>query len=129
MAGDALHRALSDPDPSVRLCAAMGLRHLPFPGAIPELIKALASKDRLFARLAGDALIALNAEAIPALKEAIQSPDPSTRGEVARALAKMKNPETLTILYSVSEDPSSIVQYWVEEGFELLGIGMVFFKP
>jgi len=106
LVGNRLQRALSDSEPSVRHCAAMSLRHTPHPEAIPELIEALASKDRLLARLAGDALTALGEKAIPALAEAIQSPNPAIRGEAARSLAKMKNPETLPILYSVSEDPS-----------------------
>ena len=129
LAGERLHRALSDSEPSVRHCAAMSLRHAPYPEAMPKLIEVLASKDRLFARLAGDALTALGEKAIPFLAEALQSPNPALRGEAVRSLAKMKNPVTLPLLYSVSEDPSSIVQYWVEEGFERLGVGMVFFKP
>jgi HEAT repeat protein len=129
MVGDLLLKALSDSDPSVRLCAAISLRHAPNDQAIPKLIETMASNDRLFARLAGDALIAIDEDAIPALAEAIHSPNPATRGEAARALAKMKNPKTLPILYSISQDPSSIVQYWVEEGFELLGVGMVYFNP
>ena len=128
-ASEALQRSLSDSDASVRHCAAMGLRHIPHPDAIPALVQALGSKDRFFARLAGDALTALGERAIPALAEALQSSNPATRGEAARSLAKMKNPETLPILYSAIEDPSSIVQHWVDEGFNLLGVGMVFFKP
>jgi HEAT repeat protein len=127
--GDFLKRALYDSDCAVRHCAALCLRHSPHVKAIPALIEAFGDKDRLFARLAGDALASIGKPAIPALTDAIQSQNPAIRGEAARALAKMKEPDTLPILYSVNEDPSAIVQYWVEEGFQLQGVGMVFFKP
>ena len=129
LAGEGLHQALSDPDPSVRYCAALSLRLSPFTQAIPSLIKALQSNDRLFARLAGDALVQFGEEAIPALGNALHSSAPAVRGEAARALAKMGLPDAIPILYAAAEDPSSIVQYWVEDGFERLGVGMVYFKP
>lgn len=128
-AGENLHKALFDSDISVRYCAALSLRVSPFSEAVPTLIETLGSTDRLFARLAGDALTAVGEEAIPSLAEALQSSNPASRGEAARALAKMQKTEALTALYTAIEDPSSIVQHWVEEGFELLGVGMVFFKP
>jgi HEAT repeat protein len=129
LAGEGLHQALSDPDPSVRHCAALSLRLSPFPQAIPSLIKALESNDRLFARLAGDALVQLGEEAIPSLGDTLHSSVPAARGEAARALAKMGLPNVIPVLYAAAEDPSSIVQYWVEDGFERLGVGMVYFKP
>jgi HEAT repeat protein len=124
-----LASALSDPDPSVKYCAALSLRHCPSPQAIPSLIDCLECPDRLLARLAGDALTAIGEEAIPALAQIIRSPNPASRGEAARALAKMDNPAVIPILYSVGEDPSAIVQYWLDEAFERLGLGMVYFKP
>jgi HEAT repeat protein len=129
LAGENLHRALSDSDLSVRYCAALSLRFSPFPEAIPTLIEALESTDRLFARLASDALTAVGEEAIPALAEALRSTTAASRGEAARALAKMQNPKALSVLYEAIDDPSSIVQHWVEDGFERLGVGIVFFKP
>jgi HEAT repeat protein len=129
LVGDSLASALFDPDPSVQYCAALSLRYAPSPQAIPHLINTLESKDRLLARLAGDALSAIGEEAIPALAETLQSSHPASRGEAARALAKMGIPDVIPILYSAAEDPSSIVQYWVEDGFERLGVGMVYFKP
>jgi HEAT repeat protein len=126
---DKLASALSDPDPSVKYCAALSLRYCPSPQAIPPLIDYLGCPDRLLARLAGDALTAIGEEAIPALAQILQSPNPSSRGEAARALAKMDNPAVIPILYSINEDPSAIVQYWLDEAFERLGLGMVYFKP
>ncbi len=129
VAGEGLVSALSDPELSVQYCAALSLRYSPTPLAVPNLIKVLESKDRLLARLAGDALTAIGLDAIPALEEVLQSSPPASRGEAARALAKMGIPDVIPVLYSAAEDSSSIVQYWVEEGFERLGVGMVFFKP
>ena len=83
----------------------------------------------MLARLAGDALAAIGERALPALEETMRSSNPASRGEAARALAKMGIPAVIPILFSAAEDPSSIVQYWVEEGFERLGVGMVYFKP
>jgi HEAT repeat protein len=128
-ASESLVLALCDPDPSVQYCAALGLRTSPSLHAIPNLIKALESEDRLMARLAGDALSVIGLDAIPALKDSMQSLNPVTRGEAARALAKMELPEVIPILYSALEDPSPIVQYWLDEGLDRLGTGMVFFKP
>ena len=129
LVGGSLVLALSDPDPSVQHCAALSLRYSPIPQAIPSLIKILESKDHLLARLAGDALTAIGKEAIPALAEALHSSHPASRGEAARALAKMELQDAIPVLYSAAEDPSAIVQYWVEDGLERLGMGMVYFKP
>jgi HEAT repeat protein len=126
---ECLVSALSDPDPSIQYCAALSLRTSPTPQAIPNLIKALESKDRLLARLAGDALTAIGSDAIPALEDVLTSSPPASRGEAARSLAKMGTIDVIPVLYSAAEDSSSIVQYWVEEGLERLGVGMVFFKP
>ena len=41
----------------------------------------------------------------------------------------MEVPETVTILFGASEDPSTIVQHWIEEGINRLGVGMIFFDP
>jgi HEAT repeat protein len=128
-ASDAFISALSDRDAAIRYCAALALRLSPAPKAISALTKALSDPDRLMARLAGDALIAIGEAAIPKLAELLDSSDPAVRGETARALAKMEIPEVIPLLYAAAEDPSAIVQYWIEEGFERQGMGMVYFKP
>ncbi len=128
-AGDALCQSLSDPDPGVRYCAAVGLRLIPTPDAIAPLIEALESDDRLFARLAGDALAALGTPAIPALSKSLQSANPAVRGDAARTLALMEVPETISLLFAAAEDPSTMVQHWIEEGINRLGVGMIFFDP
>jgi HEAT repeat protein len=124
-----LCNSLSDPEASVRQCAALALRHKPAPQAILPLSNALEGEDRLFTRLVGDALSACGKLAIPALERCLTSPDPAIRGEAARALALMEQPETIPVLFSAAEDPSAIVQHWIEEGFNRLGVGMVFFNP
>lgn len=128
-ATQALCRSLSDPESSVRQCAALGLRQKPTPEAILPLSNALGGTDRLFNRLVGDALAACGKLAIPALERCLNSSDPAIRGDAARALALMEVPESIPVLFSAAEDPSTIVQYWIEEGFNRLGVGMVFFNP
>jgi HEAT repeat protein len=126
-AADGLIELLSDPEPSVRQCAALSLRHNPSPRAIPTLSRLLESVDRILARLAGDALTAVGSQAIPALGKAMKSSMPHVRIEAARALSKMQREETITILFEGIDDPSSMVRHWVEEGVTTLGVGMVFF--
>jgi HEAT repeat protein len=126
---EGLSKSLLDHDPSVRYCAALGLRQHATPGVISPLIEALEDSDRLFTRLVGDALAAIGKTAIPALSKSLESSNPAVRGESARALALMELPETIPILYSAAEDSSAIVQHWIEEGFNRLGVGMVFFNP
>ena len=127
--GESLSQALTDPDQSVRQCAAIALRHHPTPNAINLLVEALNNEDRLFARLSGDALAAIGKPAILALTQALQSANPSVRGEATRALALMEIPETIPILIDASEDPSTMVQHWIDEGLNRLGVGMIFFEP
>ncbi len=125
----ALTRALQDPAPAVRQCAALGLRHRPSPQAIPALVAALADRDRLLARLAGDALGALGERALPALSEAARNEDPAVRIEAVRALALAQIKEAIPVLFDALQDASTLVCYWAEEGLTRLGVGMVFFKP
>jgi HEAT repeat protein len=128
LAQASLCAALEDGDPAVRYCAALGLRHSPTPKAIRRLMKKIEEGDRLLSRLAGDALAAIGKPAIPALAKALQDQNPTLRVEAARALALMEHNETIPILFRSMEDPSSMVQHWVDEGLTRLGIGMVFFK-
>jgi len=122
-------RGLEDPDPSVRQCAALALRHRPLVEAVPGLSQALADPDRLTARLAADALGAVGSAATSALVRALISPSPAVRIEAARALADLRDKESIPALFAALDDPSTVVQYWVEEALERMGVGMVFFKP
>lgn len=123
-----LQAALHDPAPDVRQCAALGLSKQPSVDAIPDLIAALESDDRLLARLAADALIAVGSPALPALIAALERGAPSAQREAARALAQIGDPDAIPALYRAWNDGSAMVRYWAEAGLDKMGVGMVFFK-
>jgi len=127
-ARQAVCRALTDPSPAVRQCAALSLRERPSRDAISFLIDSLQDSDRLFARFAGDALTAAGDLAAPALIEALASEDPFVRIESARALARMHAPQAIPALFAALDDPSPLVTYWAEEGLRNVGVEMLFFK-
>lgn len=120
--------ALQDGAPAVRQCGALGLAAQPDFRAIPILILALGDSDRLFARLASNALAALGAEAVPPLAEALRSEDPGIRIEAARAMAGLDHPSIIPHLFNALEDPSPLVAYYAEAGLEKQNAGMVFFR-
>jgi HEAT repeat protein len=124
----AICHALADPAPAVRQCAALSLRERPSTDAIPFLIDSLHDSDRLFARLAGDALAAAGNLAAPAMIEALESENPHVRIEAARALALIHDPQAIPALFAVLDDPSPLVTYWAEEGLRNTGVEMLFFK-
>lgn len=131
-ASKVLVSALGDSDLNVMACAAVGLRERPVVEAIPELIKKLAHEDKLIARLAGDALAALEKSASPALVEFLGQEEAlphAARVEAVRALAKIGDPAAIGPLFEVWENGSSMMQYWAERGLHDLGIGMAFFDP
>jgi HEAT repeat protein len=125
----ALERALQDPEPEVRQCAALGLRHHPAASAIRSLAAALSDPDRMTARLAGDALIAVGPRATPDLIEVVAQAGPAAKIEAVRALAAIGDQRSIPALYALLEDPSALVQHWAEEALERMGVGMVYFKP
>ncbi len=125
----ALEQALQDPEPAIRQCAALGLRHHPLPRAVRSLCMALSDPDRLTARLAADALIAVGARATPDLIEMIGDADPAAKIEAVRALAGIGDQRSIPALYALLDDPSALVQHWAEEALERMGVGMVYFKP
>jgi HEAT repeat protein len=129
-----LMQALADPDPAVRQCAALGLRLRPDPQAVPALIAALADADALAAQLAGDALVAAGAGAVPALLAVFQPNDPAAANQAvriaaARALAAIGDHRSIPALFAALDDPSQIIVHWASEGLEKMGVGMSFFKP
>ena len=124
-----LIKSLSDPDLSVRQCSALALQHQPNPLAIPGLIQALNSTDQLLARLAGDALIAIGSEAVPALLEVMQVGNLKIRIEAARALGKVGDTRAVPELFKALDGESAVLEHWAEEGLEKMGIGMVFYQP
>jgi HEAT repeat protein len=123
---------LKDVDAAVRACAAVGLRERPAPEAVPALIDLLAHEDQLLARLAGDALAALEKQASPALIEYLGAQgDTHSIGKVeaVRALALIGDPASISALFQAWENGSIMVQHWAEQGLNDMGIGMAFFDP
>jgi len=124
-----LVQALHDPDPGVRQCAALALRHQTSPQAVPDLIAMLSSEDRLLALLVADALVAVGKDAVAALLEIMQNGSSAARLEAARALALIGEPSSIPALFEALDDRSALVTYWAEEGLSRMGVGMAFFKP
>jgi phycocyanobilin lyase beta subunit len=93
------------------------------------LIQALSASDRLLARLAGDALIAIGEDAVPALIEVIENNPQPARLEAVRALSAIGDTRAIPILIKVLDQDSAIMEHWAGQGLEKMGVGMVFFKP
>jgi HEAT repeat protein len=121
--------ALGDPHINVRQCAALGLRYQPTVEAVPALLEALASQDKLLARLAADALIAVGHQAVPDLILTVKNGHPTARLEAVRALALIGDPRAIPILYSVLSEESTFMEYWATEGLDRMGIGITYVKP
>jgi HEAT repeat protein len=124
-----LLEGLGDPNMAVRQCAALALKAQPTPEAIPALIAALDAPDRLLSRLAGDALVAVEEAAVPALIETLEKGDQLAQGEAARALALIGDTRAIPVMFAVWEHGSALVQHWIEEAFDRMGVGMTFFSP
>jgi HEAT repeat protein len=124
-----LRSKLHDADSAVRQCAALALRRQPSLQAVPDLIALLDHEDRLLARLAADALIAAGEAAVPAVLEVMQNGPRRARLEAVRVLALIGDQRSIATLFAALDDPSSLIEYWADEGLERMGIGMVFYKP
>ncbi len=124
-----LLESFQDTDVAVRQCAALALKEQPTPEAIPALIIALDDTDRLLSRLAGDALIAQGEVAVPALIEILEKGEQRQQGDAARALALIGDTRAIPVMFEVWERGSILVQHWIEQGFERMGVGMTFFNP
>jgi HEAT repeat protein len=142
----ALRTALDDPSPAVRQAALLGLRLHPEAESIPALIARLYDSDSLCAGMAADALVAIGAEAVPALIEVLQgtpsiTPPLTTTSvlggarsfpaqvESARALAEIGDPSAIPALFAAGNEGSTLLDYWVSIGLENMGVGSVYFKP
>jgi len=124
-----LIRALQDPDPAVRQCAALGCSQRPHARYVPALAAALADPDSLVARLAANALVAIGKAAVPALLERLENGPSPVQMEAIRALAIIGDPAAAPALFEALEGNSSLMAYWANEGLDRMGIGMIFFKP
>jgi HEAT repeat protein len=129
---EAIHlllKSLYDPEPEVRQCAALALRGQPHAETVPHLIHSLSASDRLLARLAGDALIAIGGDAVPPLIAVMDDSSQPARLEAARALAVIGDTRAIPVLFKVFEGDSAIMEHWAEKGLEKMGVGTVFFEP
>jgi HEAT repeat protein len=124
-----LLQALHDPLPAVQQCAAVALRHQADSKAIPQLIDALSSSDRLLARLAGDALIAVGKDAVPTLIEIAEGKSQPARLEAIRGLSLIGDNRAIPVLFTVEDEDSAIIGYYAAQGLERMGVGMVYFNP
>lgn len=124
-----LRTALGDSDYTIRQCAALGLSQQPNPESIPDLISTLDDDDRLVARLAADALIAIGGPAVTDLIEVLEKGSPASRVESARALAVIGDTRAIPAMFTAWEEGSALIRHWIEQGFERMGVGMKFFKP
>lgn len=125
-------QALEDNQTEIQTCAALSLQQNPNPKAIPALISLLGHPDQLLSRLAGEALISLKFEATAYIINVIDSPENynhRSRLEAVRALSKIQDPASISTLFKIYQDGSSMMQHWAEEGLNRMGIGMVFFDP
>lgn len=125
---------LTDPQPDVRQCAALGLRKRADPQTIPALITALSDlnpgfkEHSLTATLAADTLIVIGSSAVPALLDVMQHGEAQARREAARALALIGDPRAAPALCQALDDDSATVAYWANEGLERMGIGTILLK-
>ncbi len=120
---------LSDPDVEVRQCAALALYSHPDERAIPGLIAALSAGDHILLHLATNTLIAIGEPAVLPLLGVVKNADPAARLEAVRALALIADPRAIEVLLEVSKENSVMMEYWANEGFERMGLGMVYFEP
>ena len=95
----------------------------------PDLIALLNDEDRLLARLAADALIAIGGQAVGGLVEAMRTGAPSARLEAVRALARIGDPRAIPALFETLGGDSALLEHWASRGLERMGVGMLFFKP
>lgn len=121
--------ALEDEFDEIRQCAALGLCHHPHPESVPALMQAMSSPDSMTAKLACNALIAIGAEAVPHLIEVLRSGTSFAKLEAARALAEIGDPRAIPALMEALQADSAISTYWAEYGLDKLGLGMVYIRP
>src|SRR5690348_773580 len=87
-ASQLLLRAAEDPDPNLRAAALHALGQHGGPEAIPALLQALGDASDYLARLATDALVHAQPQAVPELIATLKKhPRPRVRANAARALA------------------------------------------
>lgn len=122
-------KALEDRSRDVRQAAAMAFYIHPNSLALKSLIKALSDEDRMTAKIASNALIKLGKEATSSLLQELKTGTSSSRIEAARALAAIKDPQSIKQMINSLEDGSALENYWINLGLENMGVGIVYFPP
>ena len=124
-----LLNALLDDAPEIRQCAALGLCYHPDAHNVSGLAAALADPDALTASLASNALAAIGKAATSALIDALENGKQPAKIEALRALAFIKDPNSIPALMKTIQKDSAVLQYWANKALNDLGLGMMYFKP
>jgi len=126
---DILLGAVTDENPELRQCAALGLKLHPAAKAIPPLVNALEDSDNLVATLAADSLITIGEPSVVPLLDVMENGSQSARREAVRALVKIGDKRAIPVLFKALDDDSALVAHWAEQGLDDMGLGTVLFKP
>lgn len=121
--------ALDDGSAEVREAAALALMAHPSEVAIPGLIRGLIEPDGMLSMLAIKALTKVGKPALPALLEAYQTAGSKARIQIMRTLAEIRDHRAISVMLKATEDDSSLLNFWANEGLERLGLNMVYIKP
>jgi Uri superfamily endonuclease len=119
-----LIRALTDPEPDVRACAALALGRIG--EASVSLAARLSDESAFVAAIAADALSMIGQPAADVLIEMLADRSPHARLLAVRTLGRIKAQSSIGPLFGMLEDPSYLVRYYAQEALEALGVGMVF---
>ncbi|OGN75023.1 MAG: hypothetical protein A2X25_04485 [Chloroflexi bacterium GWB2_49_20] len=121
--------SLEDESQEVRQCAALAICHHPDASAIRNLLKMMAETETVTTNLAATALIAIGKDAIPGLLDLLPNLKDVSRIEAYRAIACIEDQRSIPVLMAAMDEDSLAINYWVEEGLNRLGLGMVYLKP
>ncbi len=88
---------------------------------IAELVTALASPNGLIRKRARESLVEMGTSAVPAVTDALSSPDWRVRWEAAKALGEVAHPAAMDALIAAMEDERPGVRWVAAEGVIALG--------
>ncbi|MFH1185342.1 MAG: HEAT repeat domain-containing protein [Chloroflexota bacterium] len=124
-----LLRALGDTEADVRAAAALALGAHPDETAATLLVRALGDEDSLVAILAVNALVKIGGAAVPLLIDSFVGAPRRRQIHIMRALAELRDPRGIRLMFASLEQHSAALQYWAQEGLERLGLNMIYLKP
>ena len=123
-----LTRALGDASPDIRAAAALALAAHPTDEAASALVDGLGDVDGVVSVLCVSALNAIGSSAVPALLEAFASSSQRGQIQIMRALAGISDPRAIGLMLKATDEDSSMLCYWAQQGLERLGLDMVYLK-